>query len=78
MAFGGCEKCGTVINTYRKAKVTVDGSRYWPCPECGRPMRRVSVGEAIELARERAEAERWRGEAHAGGGAAPAHPRVTA
>jgi RNase P subunit RPR2 len=76
MAFSGCDKCGTVINTYRKVQVTVGGSRCWPCPECGRPMRSVSVGEAIELARERAEAEQWRGDANAGGDAA--QTRVTA
>lgn len=61
MAFVGCEKCGIADNRGNfESSCSRDGRRVWPCPECGRPMSRVSVTEALELVRARAEAEEWR------------------
>lgn len=63
MGFSGCDTCGTAVNNNEVPKVTVNRSRCRPCPQCGRPMRSVSVSEALELVRERAEAEEWRARA---------------
>lgn len=60
MAFLGCEKCGIANNQNEFEPDSRAGQRVWPCPECGRPMSRVSPGEAVELVRARAEAEQWR------------------
>lgn len=60
MAFLGCEKCGIANNQNRFQYESRAGRRVWPCPQCGRPMNRVSPGEAIELVRARAEAEQGR------------------
>lgn len=80
MPFCGCDKCGTVLNTYELSRSTASASDCWGCPECGRPMRRVTIREALELVRERSEAEQWRTQAPGGvrGGVGPAFAARTA
>ena len=77
MPFSGCEKCGTAVNNHQVPSVTVNGSRCRPCPECGRPMHPVSIAEALELVRARAEADQWRAATTAGDGHAE-QPSTTA
>lgn len=60
MPFIGCEKCGVADNRDRFYEYQRDGRRVWPCPECRRPMVPVSLREALELVRARAEADQWR------------------
>lgn len=60
MPFSGCDKCG-IANNDGQLVSTRRGPGGRPlCPECGRPMRPVSIAEALELVRERAEADKWR------------------
>lgn len=68
MPFLGCDKCGIADNSNEFA--CSRGTARQLCPECGRPLRPVSIVEALELVRERAEAQEWR--ARADGTAPPA------
>lgn len=60
MSFWGCEKCGVALNTQEVPAVMRAGSLERLCPECGRRMVPISLVEAMDLIREREEAERWR------------------
>jgi hypothetical protein len=60
MAFWGCEKCGVALNAQELSPVLRRGRLERLCPECGRGLEPVSLTEALELVRERAEADRWR------------------
>lgn len=75
MPFLGCEKCGIADNSheFETSEHGRGADRRPLCPECGRPLRSVSIREALELVRERAEAEEWRAEAD---GAASASART--
>lgn len=65
MGFVGCEKCGVVEN-----RNAFYGGRVMVCPECGQPLEAISMPEALELVRARAEADEWRVRAgYAQGGA---------
>jgi hypothetical protein len=69
MTFWGCEKCGVALNAHEIRPVVRDGRLQRACPECRRPMGPISLAAAVELIREREEADRWRA-----GGAAPEEP----
>lgn len=68
MPFSGCDKCGIAHNDGQLVSTPRGPAGLPLCPECGRPMRRVSIAEALELVRERAEADEWRATAAGGGG----------
>jgi hypothetical protein len=55
MGFVGCEKCGVVEN-----RNVFYGGRLMVCPDCGQALKTVSMAEALELVRARAEADEWR------------------
>jgi peptide subunit release factor 1 (eRF1) len=55
VAFVGCEKCGVAEN-----RNVFRGGRLMVCPDCGQPLKPISLTEAIELVRARAEADEWR------------------
>lgn len=60
MPFIACQKCGVADNRDCFYAQRRDGQAVWPCPECRRPMVPVTLREALELVRERAEADEWR------------------
>ena len=67
MGVVGCEKCGVVEN-----RNAFYGGRLMVCPDCGQRLEAISMAEALELVRARAEAAEWRLRA----GYAPDGPRA--
>jgi hypothetical protein len=55
VAFVGCEKCGVAEN-----RNAFYGGRLMVCPDCGQALTEISLAEALELVRARAEADEWR------------------
>jgi hypothetical protein len=61
----GCDRCGFIVNPLY---TTVPQSRQARCSNCGGTLRRMTLLEAVDLAREAEEARTWR--AKGAGGAA--------
>lgn len=53
----GCERCGYVEN---EAEAFARAGRRVACPRCGAGLVRMSLADAVALAREAAEAAAWR------------------
>jgi NAD-dependent SIR2 family protein deacetylase len=56
----GCQHCGVVLHRRDANAETRGGQLVYACPECGDPMQPIGLREALDLAEQRAEAERWR------------------
>ena len=63
MAMVGCQYCGKVETL---ARIDPRRGEVWkPCPECGHPLRGMSLADAVVLHRERASLDLRRGVAGA-------------